>query len=197
MPVMDGYTATERLRADPRWKALPVIAMTASALVEDRERALAAGMNAHITKPLNVELMLRTLAEWIGPRTGNAATAAVSSVPEALGPTLDVDAGLAYCMGNDELYRRLLAGFRETKADFPASMRDAFASGAMALATRRAHDLKGLAGTIGARPLEAAAQTLHRLLARGETAAAAPQLEITIAELARVSQRIEEALSRR
>ena len=65
MPVMDGYTATRRLRENPAWRELPVIAMTASALAEDRERALASGMNAHIAKPLDVELMLRTMAEWI------------------------------------------------------------------------------------------------------------------------------------
>ena len=56
MPVMDGYTATRRAaRATRAWQRLPVIAMTASALAEDRDRALASGMNAHITKPIDVE----------------------------------------------------------------------------------------------------------------------------------------------
>jgi two-component system, sensor histidine kinase and response regulator len=68
MPVMDGYNATRELRTYPEWQDLPVIAMTASALAEDRERALASGMNAHLTKPLDVELMLHTLAEWTGAR---------------------------------------------------------------------------------------------------------------------------------
>ena len=66
MPVMDGYTATRELRKSPgSGSSLPVIAMTASALAEDRDRALASGMNAHITKPIHIETMLRTMAQWI------------------------------------------------------------------------------------------------------------------------------------
>jgi PAS domain S-box-containing protein len=68
MPVMDGYTATRLLRENPAWRHLPVIAMTASALAADRERAFASGMNAHIAKPLDVDVMLRTMAEWITAR---------------------------------------------------------------------------------------------------------------------------------
>jgi PAS domain S-box-containing protein len=202
MPVMDGYTATQRLRADPRWQRLPVIAMTASALVEDRDRALSSGMNAHITKPLNVELMLRTMAEWIGRETPAAATAAGPSpgVPAATGTatgeaSLDTAAGLAHCMNDKTLYHRLLRGFRESETHFPEAMRSAVAAGATDPARRRAHDLKGLAGAIGARPLEALAQTLNRLLAQGETAAAAAEFERVNAEVEKVLARIEELLA--
>jgi len=67
MPVLDGYAATRALRADPRWRALPVIAMTANAMSGDREKALEAGMNDHISKPLNVDLLFETLARWVQP----------------------------------------------------------------------------------------------------------------------------------
>ena len=67
MPVMDGYTATRRLREQPRLRDLPVIAMTANAMAGDREKVLAAGMNDHIPKPINVEQMLKTMARWIKP----------------------------------------------------------------------------------------------------------------------------------
>jgi len=52
MPVMDGYEATRALRADARWRELPVIAMTANAMVGDRERVLAAGRNDHVAKQI-------------------------------------------------------------------------------------------------------------------------------------------------
>jgi PAS domain S-box-containing protein len=65
MPVMDGYEATRALRERPGCRALPVIAMTANALVSDREEALAAGMNDHIAKPIVVEDMFATLARWV------------------------------------------------------------------------------------------------------------------------------------
>ncbi|MCV5498097.1 response regulator, partial [Escherichia coli] len=62
MPVMDGYTATRLIRADPALARIPIIAMTASTMVGDKEKALAAGMNDHIAKPLNMPLLLATLS---------------------------------------------------------------------------------------------------------------------------------------
>jgi two-component system sensor histidine kinase/response regulator len=66
MPRMDGYTATRRIRSDPRWQHLPIIAMTASALVSDREHALSAGMNDHVPKPLDVKQMYQVISRWVG-----------------------------------------------------------------------------------------------------------------------------------
>jgi CheY-like chemotaxis protein len=65
MPVMDGYTATRTLRQDKSLQDLPVIAMTANAMMGDREAALAAGMNDHIAKPINIDEMFATLARWL------------------------------------------------------------------------------------------------------------------------------------
>ena len=67
MPVLDGYETTAILRREPRLRELPVIAMTANAMVGDRDKALAAGMNDYIGKPLNVAEMFSTLARWIAP----------------------------------------------------------------------------------------------------------------------------------
>ena len=67
MPRMDGYSATQHIRQDARWRELPIIAMTASALATDREQALAAGMNDHVPKPLDIEQMFETLRRWLGP----------------------------------------------------------------------------------------------------------------------------------
>jgi CheY-like chemotaxis protein len=67
MPVMDGYVATGLLRQQPRWRDLPVIAMTANAMVGDREKVLAAGMNDHIAKPIKVDELFATLSRWIRP----------------------------------------------------------------------------------------------------------------------------------
>ena len=67
MPVLDGYAATAILRREPKLRELPIIAMTANAMVGDRDKALAAGMNDYIGKPLNVAEMFSTLARWIAP----------------------------------------------------------------------------------------------------------------------------------
>ena len=61
MPVMDGYEATREIRKDPRFKSLPIIAMTANAMASDYEQAMAAGMDDHISKPLELDQMFKVL----------------------------------------------------------------------------------------------------------------------------------------
>ncbi|WP_431258139.1 response regulator [Roseateles chitinivorans] len=76
MPVMDGYDATRYLRQDPRWRDLPIIALTANATGADRARILATGMNDHVAKPLNVDTLFEVLVRWIHPAYPATAPAA-------------------------------------------------------------------------------------------------------------------------
>jgi two-component system, sensor histidine kinase and response regulator len=195
MPVMDGYTATRALRADPAFAGLPVIAMTASALAEDRDRALSSGMNAHIAKPLNVSLMLRTMADWIvssRPQRPAAETGPGTDWAPAEGMgAIDTADGLARCLGKSHLYRRILRGFRDANRDFAASVGHASSRGAWDEALRRTHDLKGLAGTIGAHGLHGASQSLQRALAAQDDKAVAQWLPRVNAELSAVLAEID------
>jgi len=169
MPVMDGYTATRKIREQPRWANLPVIAMTADAMAGDRERALACGMNDHITKPLNVDDMFATLAKWIHPRTDRGAMSAdvspltsvsAASLPASL-PGIDLKAGLGTCMGKVELYLRLLRKFRSGHQAFCAEFLAARGQGDPSATARLAHTLRGTAGNIGAVELANAAAALE------------------------------------
>ena len=79
MPVMDGHEATREIRSDPRYDSLPIIAMTAQAMAEERDQCLAEGMNDHITKPIDPDLLYRTVLAFAGqrvvPRAGAASEA--------------------------------------------------------------------------------------------------------------------------
>ncbi|MDN2704107.1 response regulator [Janthinobacterium sp. SUN100] len=169
MPVMDGYQATRKLRQDPRYSNLPVIAMTANAMVGDKEKCLDAGMNDFIAKPIDVAQLFGTLARWIAPATPQAMTAVVAH-PEA---ELPVIAGLkmAEAMrrvgGNAVLMRKLLDRFVETQFDAMQRIVAAIENNQLETAIREAHTLKGLAGNIGAGGLADSAARVEHLLSLG------------------------------
>ena len=180
MPVMDGYTATERIRARPEWQSLPVIAMTASAMAADRERVLQCGMNDHITKPLDLDRMFGIMARWITPARP-VPTEASALVQPSTGlqlASLDTTDGLNRCMGNLDLYRRLLKGFARTQRQFAEQM--AAAGGHTDSEVALVHNLKGLAGNIGARTL--LGHTLRLETALREGAANGPDSATPAAE---------------
>jgi PAS domain S-box-containing protein len=204
MPVMDGYTATREIRKQERWQNLPVVAMTANAMAGDREKVIEAGMQDHIAKPLNVAEMFATLAKWIKPSTakvdvtggnpcGTGATVAAAApeaqaqAPGALPPLpgIDVQAGLATTMNNAKLYTRLLLKFRDSQGGFAALFAAAQADADTSAPARAAHTLKGTAGNIGARGVQAAAAALELACKEGAPAESiAPLLAKTLAELA-------------
>jgi two-component system, sensor histidine kinase and response regulator len=181
MPEMDGYTATRRIRHDPALTAvarIPIVAMTANALVGDREKVLEAGMDDHIAKPLNVADMFRTLAAWIAPAPHRRPPAAHPSAPPVTEPSartgtaplgdlghvpgLNTAAGLATTLHNESLYRRLLQRFLQSQTDFSAQFEAARRSTDSSAAMRCAHTLKGVAGNIGATAVQAAAGALEQ-----------------------------------
>ena len=177
MPVMDGYEATRRLRADPALSRLPIIAMTANAMSGDRERVLAAGMADHISKPLNVGRMFATMAAWITPapsRAGAAQPAGPSAGVVDAGlpalPGIDARAGLATSMGDMALYTRMLTKFLNGQVEFANRFAAARSHDDPQAAEREAHTLKGTAGTIGARGVQTAADALETACREGRPA---------------------------
>ena len=158
MPVMDGYAATRELRSNPKWRDLPIIAMTANAMVGDREKVLAAGMDDHIAKPIDVTEMFATLARWIRRDVVVAGTGF---------PGIDSAAALDRVMGDEALYRRLLGKFRDREAGFAARFGAACGAHDMPTATRLAHDLKSESGTLGATAVSEAAEALEQACSNG------------------------------
>jgi len=161
MPVMDGYTATKKIRANPEYANLPVLAMTANAMAGDREKSLEAGMNDHIAKPLDIEKAVATMSKWFRPAETE------HELPDL--PGIDSASGLKNANGNPDLYRRLLKRFVDNEADFAARFGDAVAGGDADTAIRHVHTLKGVAGTIGAADLQSVAASLEQATKSGGT----------------------------
>jgi two-component system sensor histidine kinase/response regulator len=176
MPEMDGYEATRRIRSDSCCADLPIIAMTAHAMVEERENTRAAGMNAHITKPINLDEFFAILATWTSPVNRPASPAPSINpdrkksgevpLPEDL-PGISVGKGLIHCSGNRELYRGLLGKFQETGSGGAAAINSLIQRGEWETAGRTAHSLKSSAANIGAVELSKAAAALEKGITAG------------------------------
>ncbi len=173
MPVMDGYTATRKIREDGRFEKLPILAMTANATAEDQERCRAAGMNDHLAKPIRPQLLFEALLKWIehGERDlpGPADSTEVggeqdASVPDL--PGIDTEAGLARMGGNVRSYMKLLAKFADNQANVIEDIQAAIDDGDAELSVRLAHTLKGVGGAIGASALQQSAAKLEAELAK-------------------------------
>jgi two-component system, sensor histidine kinase and response regulator len=176
MPVLDGYTATRRLREQAAFREMPIIALTANAIAGDREKALDSGMNDHISKPLDEATMFATMAKWIrprqaSPRVHSASTGAATRLFEEevipVLPGIDRAAGLATCQGRLGLYRRMLLKFRDSQASFATAFENAVAGDDPSAPERMAHTLKGTAANIGATTLATAAGAVEDALRRG------------------------------
>ncbi|MEZ5628286.1 MAG: PAS domain S-box protein [Rhodocyclaceae bacterium] len=174
MPEMDGLEATRQIRADARFAALPIIAMTAHAMADERAQCLAAGMNDHLAKPVDPPLLLATLARWAG-RT-RAPDAALAPTPDRGFPGiagLNVEAGLLRMMGKPALYARMLALFERQHGDCGTQLRSRVAEGDLIGAARLMHTLRGAAGSLGADALADQAAAVEALAVQGRAPDAA------------------------
>ena len=196
MPVMDGVTATREIRKQARWQHLPVVAMTANAMAGDREHCLAAGMNDHVAKPIDPDVLWRSLCRWIPARclqeqgSESPMLAAPSSeplTPAATIPSLEIPGlntalGVRLVMGRAELYLSLLQKFAAGQAGFPERMQQALAANDWGSMVRLAHTLKGVCAQIGATDLAKAAGKLEMMTTRHEAGA---DLDLLIQEVSR------------
>ena len=193
MPVLDGLAAAREIRADPRLRDLPILAMTAHAMSGDREESLAAGMNDHLTKPIDPAALFSALLRWIPPGRyldADAAPEAVEDETEAVAeplPTLhgiDIERGLLHHLRRPALYRQSLARFNREFGGAAGDAAAALTAGDLERARRLAHSVKSAAATLGADALERAARALEQRLAAGQPGDA--ELAVFDAALGRV-----------
>ena len=85
MPEMDGYQATRKIRSDPRFASFPIIAMTAHATIEERQKCLEAGMNGHVSKPIDPSALFETLERFVAPTVKGPSAAAAGAGPRCGG----------------------------------------------------------------------------------------------------------------
>jgi len=181
MPVMDGLEASRRIRAlaekpgGERYASLPIIAMTALAMASDAEESQAAGMNDHVTKPVEPERLFSCLAKWLLPVSAtelnqdclvkSRQVADRRYSPELLQlQSLQVKDGLRRIGGEEAAYRKQLKRFREHYANAAGELQQLLQADALVAAEHFCHSLKGVAGNLGAHALYECVANIDELL---------------------------------
>jgi CheY-like chemotaxis protein len=202
MPVMDGLEATRRIRAHERQthQHVRIIAMTANALPEDRERCLAAGMDDYLSKPVRIE-KLRAVLRWY--EHGADATPPAITVPAALLPqsptapaptpgataptSSDAYSYAAALANTDNMVVHIIGeAFRSSWSDEMQAMQQALAESDADLLRRTSHTLRGVVGNFEATPAVELCRKIEQLAMQGSTqgtAALIEQLELELSDL--------------
>jgi signal transduction histidine kinase/HPt (histidine-containing phosphotransfer) domain-containing protein/BarA-like signal transduction histidine kinase len=169
MPVLDGVSATRAIRALPGKRDLPIVAMTANAMLADRERCRDAGMVDFVVKPIDPDVLFRTLLRWIEP-TGATAEAVGTQMTDITSDGdlnlcgVDVAAGLRRVLGKHRLYLDLLNSYLTGQSSLLSQLSAALAVGELETAELLAHSCKGMSATIGANTVAQAADALEQAL---------------------------------
>jgi two-component system sensor histidine kinase/response regulator len=160
MPVMDGLEATKAIRQKFPNNDLPILAMTANASDVDRDKCLEAGMDAHITKPIDPNLLFAGLAKWIKVKNSNLISdqkTVISAKEEIKVPEIEgVDSrlGLQVAAGKVSLYIKMLKTFSTDQINAVNDIKVALDLKDYLTAQRVAHTLKGTCGSIGATEIQ-------------------------------------------
>jgi polar amino acid transport system substrate-binding protein len=173
MPEMDGYEATRRIRAEAKYTHLPVIAMTAHAMAEERKQCLAAGMNEHLAKPIDPPQLYNVLSQYLKSTVPGKTQPQLTPPQEtqqpdhpAKLPGIDLQWGLERVGGNRQLYQNLLTEFVAIHGEDLSALETCLGLGDIDGARRILHTLEGVSGNVGAHALQQASKTLHKALKR-------------------------------
>ncbi|MEO8119618.1 MAG: PAS domain S-box protein, partial [Rhodoferax sp.] len=186
MPVMGGIEATRQIRQLPMGENLPIVAMTAAVMAEDRERCRAVGMVDFIPKPVEPEDIIRVIRTHTQPGAKNPSFA-MSVVPVAE-PTLDLVQGLRRLDGDHELQQRLLHSFVEGYLDWTQRLDALLTEGNANDAIDLIHSVKGIAANLGAGALAGACARLIAELRSQASLTTRTTFEATAVETLRLMQ---------
>lgn len=174
MPVMDGYTATIKIKKNKRFNDLPVIAMSADAMVGVKEKCIEVGMIDYISKPVNPHDLSLLLLKWIKPsekQKNNSTPKSRKENESVIFPafkSIDVKEGLLRFSGKSKLYKELLLKFAESNKRSVQEIENAIKTENYDSAFGICHSIKGVSGNLGIKAIAELSTKLEKLLREKE-----------------------------
>lgn len=162
MPVMDGYAASDIIRKADR--EIPIVAMTADAVVGVEEKCQSHGIYHYVSKPFEPDQFIATILELLKGKKGRSVEASAPRETADSGPVLDTAGGIRMIGGSEEVYRMVLAEYRDENSSVAPELHDRIQAKDYAQAVQIVHKIKGTSGSIGARRLYDAAALLQKTL---------------------------------
>ncbi len=199
MPVMDGLEATKIIRA--AGYKMPIIAMTAHSMADDKETSITAGMNAHLTKPLEPMALFSTISSFLPKTTQTTKKEIVDKeinivrkdkLPDTM-EGFNLTNGLAAVAGNETLYISLLRKFATRYADINKDISECIQKNDFETAIRHAHTVRGIAANLGVEALASAAEALEKAIALAPSMTA-PHLRTLVLRLTEAVETIRNTL---
>lgn len=186
MPTMDGYELTRRIRereAEQQDESKPIIALTANADVSETERCRALGMNDYLTKPIALNILGATLAQWVEPVQVPAPITATPALSADDGTLLDLRV-LTELVGKDPgVLREFLQDFQRDAERLRTQLRDALAEGDLAQVSLLAHTLKSSSRAVGAGAMGERCAQLERLAKSADTEGLQAAMQVFLPEM--------------
>jgi two-component system sensor histidine kinase/response regulator len=196
MPVMDGYEATKAIQSHEKYRDIPIIALTASALNSDVQKIKAAGMQHHLSKPLDVEQFYATLFRYIHTRAQEGESHHAHDIKEELRALLKLENlnakdGLEMAKGDIDLYKAVLSEFAKLYYDAAEKFETLVRDKQLKEGEKISREIKELSETIGAYALAETVTKLEEAFSLNEKEAFTPLLQTLQKELAGVVYSIE------
>jgi two-component system sensor histidine kinase/response regulator len=197
MPIMDGYEATHIIRSEPQFDDLPIIAMTAHAMTDVKEKCLSIGMNGYVVKPIDVDELVASLFDFIKPEMGEISDSTLAladkqekMLPASL-PGIDKQLGIKNVAGNAQLFHELVVKFHEDFGDAAARLDTFLQAGDRGGALTLLHSLKGVAGNLAMSELNDSIGALEQAISKQQTCV--PEL---LMEFSRAQHEVLESIGR-
>ena len=198
MPEMDGYEATRLIRKNKKYDQLPILAMTAHAMIGEKEKCIQAGMNDHVSKPIEPQILYSKLKEYIKPKNQKIVVKKEQNVKQLINEKqytteiegIDMQSVMARLAGNQKLFQTLLEKFMNSYSNYGHEIESLYKKNEVSQLKEKIHSFKGISGNIGATKIYELSYEIEKILKNNQFESASPYIIMIVKEMSHLKKNI-------